>query len=107
MVAAGWALPAVLMARAAVGLGEGVVLPSMSNLMATRVPTSWRASALGFVYSGFHSGAQLPVLASVLCPHPSAMQQLQCSVYGLGLLQRGQRRGVNPVRPHLISWVGD
>lgn len=56
MVAAGWALPAVLLARAAVGFGEGVVLPSMSNLMATRVPTSWRASALGLVYSGFHSG---------------------------------------------------
>ena len=56
VIAAGWALPAVLLARAAVGLGEGVVLPAMSNLMATRVPTSWRATALGIVYSGFHSG---------------------------------------------------
>lgn len=56
VVAAGWALPVVLLARAAVGFGEGVVLPAMSNLMATRVPTSWRATALGIVYSGFHSG---------------------------------------------------
>ena len=73
VVAAGWALPAVLAARAAVGLGEGVVLPSMSNLMATRVPTSWRATALGLVYAGFHSGecgpraaAKAPIIIMII-----------------------------------------
>ncbi|KAK9810585.1 hypothetical protein WJX73_002419 [Symbiochloris irregularis] len=66
VVAAGWALPAVLLARAAVGFGEGVVLPAMSNLMATRVPTSWRTSALGIVYSGFHTGNPTGLLLSPL-----------------------------------------
>ena len=59
VVSAGWALPAVLACRALVGLGEGVVMPAMNTIMATRVPAAWRSSALGVVYSGFHAGRQL------------------------------------------------
>ena len=49
-------LAAALFARAAVGLGEGVALPSMSSLVARHVPPSCRATALGASFSGFHCG---------------------------------------------------
>ncbi len=52
----GLTLPAVLAARAMVGLGEGVALPSMNNLVAVNVPPARRATALGTAFSGFHSG---------------------------------------------------
>lgn len=39
------------------GLGEGVALPSMNNLVARHVPPSAKARALGMCFSGFHSGA--------------------------------------------------
>jgi predicted MFS family arabinose efflux permease len=38
------------------GLGEGVALPSMNNLVASHVPPSAKARALGMCFSGFHSG---------------------------------------------------
>ena len=38
------------------GLGEGVALPAMNNLVATYVPRSAKARALGLAFSGFHSG---------------------------------------------------
>ena len=52
----GWTLPAVLVARAFVGLGEGASMPAMNNLMATRVPPQQRASSIGTAFAGFHSG---------------------------------------------------
>jgi MFS family permease len=52
IVAAGLALPAVLLSRAFVGLGEGVALPSMNNLVAQHVPPAKRASALGACFAG-------------------------------------------------------
>ena len=57
----GWTLPAVLIARAFVGLGEGASMPAMNNLMATRVPPQQRASAIGTAFTGFHSGTSLPL----------------------------------------------
>jgi predicted MFS family arabinose efflux permease len=56
VAAMGLTLPAVLAARAMVGLGEGVALPSMNNLVAVNVPPARRATALGTAFSGFHSG---------------------------------------------------
>lgn len=38
------------------GLGEGVALPSMSNLVANHVPPSAKARALGMSFTGFHTG---------------------------------------------------
>lgn len=40
----------------AVGLGEGVVLPSMNSLVATQVAPALKARALGTVFTGFHCG---------------------------------------------------
>ncbi len=38
------------------GLGEGVALPSMNNLVARHVPAAAKARALGMCFTGFHSG---------------------------------------------------
>lgn len=39
------------------GLGEGVALPSMNNLIAAHVPKEAKARGLGMAFSGFHTGA--------------------------------------------------
>ena len=59
-------LAAALLARAAVGLGEGVALPSMSSLVARHVPAASRATALGASFSGFHCGNLLGLALSPL-----------------------------------------
>lgn len=64
MAALGWTLPAVLFVRFLVGLGEGVALPSMNNLVATRIEPSQRATALGVVFAGFQSGNLAGLLLS-------------------------------------------
>ncbi|CAG9465270.1 unnamed protein product [Pedinophyceae sp. YPF-701] len=66
VAAAGLSLPAVLAARAAVGLGEGVVLPSMNALVARLVAPSRRATALGACFGGFHSGNLVGLVLSPL-----------------------------------------
>lgn len=56
VAAAGLTLPAVMLARGLVGLGEGVALPAMNNLVANNIPPSRRSTALGGCFTGFHSG---------------------------------------------------
>ncbi|KAK9845874.1 hypothetical protein WJX81_004733 [Elliptochloris bilobata] len=68
---AGLTVAAVLLARACVGLGEGVALPTMNHLVAAHVPPASRATALGTAFSGFHCGNLLglalsPVLMAAL-----------------------------------------
>lgn len=60
----GIVLPAVLLSRFLVGLGEGVALPSANNLMARNISLSKRASAFGGMFTGFHSGNLVGLLAS-------------------------------------------
>ena len=62
--ALGVTLPAVLFVRFLVGFGEGVALPSMNNLIATRIPASRRATALGGAFMGFHTGNLVGLLIS-------------------------------------------
>lgn len=66
IVAAGLSVPAILAARCMVGLGEGVAMPSMSNLIATYIPKEAKARALGLSYSGFHGGNLLGLFLSPL-----------------------------------------
>ena len=49
----------IVASRVVVGLGEGVALPSMNNLVAT-LPKSLRSTGLGVAFTGFHSGQCLP-----------------------------------------------
>lgn len=64
VVAAGLALPAALAVRAAVGLGAGVVLPSVSSLLARHVPATRRSAAVGASFAGFHAGTALGLAAA-------------------------------------------
>ncbi|KAF8067233.1 PHT4 [Scenedesmus sp. PABB004] len=66
MAAAGLTLPAVLLARMCVGLGEGVALPSMSSMVSRHVPPPAKARALGMAFSGFHSGNLVGLAVSPL-----------------------------------------
>lgn len=66
IIAAGLSIPAILAARCMVGLGEGVAMPAMSNLIATFIPKEAKARALGLSYSGFHGGNLLGLFLSPL-----------------------------------------
>ncbi|KAG2442479.1 hypothetical protein HXX76_002565 [Chlamydomonas incerta] len=65
-VAAGLTVPAVLLSRFLTGLGEGVALPSMSNLVASHIEPAAKARALGLCFSGFHSGNLVGLVLSPL-----------------------------------------
>ncbi len=66
---AGLTVPAVLAARACVGLGEGVALPTMNHLVAAHVPPGRRATALGTAFTGFHCGAGIAAPNAVIHGH--------------------------------------
>jgi len=57
-------LPALLAARALVGAGEGVALPSMAALIAAHVPRRDAGRATGAAFAGFHSGNLLGLALS-------------------------------------------
>ena len=65
-LAAGLGQGPLMLARALVGLGEGVALPSMNNLVGKGVRPERRATALGVSFAGFHSGNILGLLVSPL-----------------------------------------
>ncbi|GLI69264.1 hypothetical protein VaNZ11_013797 [Volvox africanus] len=65
-VAAGLTMPVVLLSRFLTGFGEGVALPSMSNLVASHIPAASKARALGLCFSGFHSGNLAGLILSPL-----------------------------------------
>lgn len=56
-IAAKMGLPALLLARAAMGIGEGVAMPSMNNLLSKWVPVQERSRSLSMVYSGMYMGS--------------------------------------------------
>ena len=58
--------PAVLLSRFLVGLGEGVALPSVNNLMSMNISIRQRASAIGGMFTGFHGGNLVGLLLSPL-----------------------------------------
>eukprot|EP00803_Ostreobium_quekettii_P009326 evm.model.scf_2050.1 EVM.evm.TU.scf_2050.1 scf_2050:7752-15159(+) len=68
--AMGLALPALLLARTCVGLGEGVAMPSMNNLVSRFVPSAAKATALGAIFLGFNSGTFIGLaLSSTIITH--------------------------------------
>lgn len=64
--AAAAGLPALLAARAAMGVGEGVAMPAMNTLLSRWVPVQERSRALALVYSGMYAGSVAGLGAS---PH--------------------------------------
>lgn len=56
-VAAKIGLPFLLVVRALMGIGEGVAMPAMNNLLSKWVPVSERSRSLALVYSGMYLGS--------------------------------------------------
>ncbi|CAM0880971.1 unnamed protein product [Alopecurus aequalis] len=56
-VAAKLGLPFLLVARAFMGVGEGVAMPAMNNILSKWVPVSERSRSLALVYSGMYLGS--------------------------------------------------
>jgi len=83
VAAAGLTVPAVLAARCAVGLGEGVALPAMNSLIASRVAPGRRATALGVCFGGFHAGN---LVGLVLSPALMGAFGWRALFYAFGML---------------------
>lgn len=58
-LAAAMGLPALLIARACMGVGEGVAMPAMNNLLSRWIPVKERSRSLALVYSGMYTGSVL------------------------------------------------
>ncbi|CAN1308905.1 Ascorbate transporter, chloroplastic [Linum perenne] len=56
-IAAKVGLPFLLMMRAFMGIGEGVAMPAMNNILSKWIPVSERSRALALVYSGMYMGS--------------------------------------------------
>lgn len=63
--AASTSIPILLMARALLGVGEGVAMPAMNNIISKWVPQQERARSLSLTYSGMYLGS---VVGLWLCP---------------------------------------
>ncbi|KAK9843080.1 hypothetical protein WJX74_006724 [Apatococcus lobatus] len=63
-LAASLGLPALLFARACMGIGEGVAMPAMNNLLSRWVPVQERSRSLSLVYSGMYTGSMAGLAAS-------------------------------------------
>ena len=82
-LAAQLGLPVLLAARAAMGVGEGVAMPAMNNLLSRWVPVQERSRSLALVYSGMYSGS---VLGLALSPHMIHALQWPSVFYVFGAL---------------------
>ena len=58
-IAAKTSLPVLLGMRALMGIGEGVAMPAMNNMLSRWVPASERSRSLALVYSGMYVGSML------------------------------------------------
>ncbi|GAB2224139.1 hypothetical protein Droror1_Dr00004887 [Drosera rotundifolia] len=56
-IAARVGLPFLLIMRAFMGIGEGVAMPAMNNIISKWIPVSERSRALALVYSGMYLGS--------------------------------------------------
>ncbi|TVU34077.1 hypothetical protein EJB05_15903 [Eragrostis curvula] len=50
-------LPCLLVMRAFMGIGEGVAMPAMNNILSRWIPVSERSRSLALVYSGMYLGS--------------------------------------------------
>ncbi|KAM1182227.1 hypothetical protein ACFX2I_000652 [Malus domestica] len=56
-IAAKISLPFLLIMRAFMGIGEGVAMPAMNNILSKWIPVSERSRALSLVYTGMYLGS--------------------------------------------------
>ncbi|XP_042506108.1 ascorbate transporter, chloroplastic-like isoform X1 [Macadamia integrifolia] len=68
-IAARLGLPFLLLMRAFMGIGEGVAMPAMNNILSKWVPVSERSRSLAFVYSGMYLGSVTGLAFSPILIH--------------------------------------
>ena len=109
-LAAATSLPALLLTRAVMGLGEGVALPCMNNLTARWVPKAERSRAVAACMGGFQSGSMVGLLAAPACSRGAAYPVLSrcsaspgCSGRWCGRSPRRRTRGNRRACPN-ASW---
>ncbi|KAJ8901650.1 hypothetical protein NDN08_003857 [Rhodosorus marinus] len=64
-MAASASLPILLLARALLGIGEGVAMPAMNSIISTWIPPNERSRSLSLIYSGMYMGS---VIGLLTCP---------------------------------------
>ncbi|CAI5478403.1 unnamed protein product [Closterium sp. Yama58-4] len=85
-IAASLGLPALLFARACMGVGEGVAMPAMNNLLSKWVPVRERSRSLALVYSGMYLGSVAGLSLSPAIIHAFAWPSVFYSFGALGLV---------------------
>ncbi|KAL9234481.1 hypothetical protein vseg_009351 [Gypsophila vaccaria] len=77
-------LPCLLVARAFMGIGEGVAMPAMNNMISKWIPVSERSRALSLVYSGMYLGSVVGLAFSPILIHKCGWPSVFYSFGSLG-----------------------
>lgn len=83
-IAARISLPCLLVVRAFMGIGEGVAMPAMNNMLSKWIPVSERSRALSFVYSGMYLGSVTGLAFSPVLIHKYSWPSVFYSFGSLG-----------------------
>ncbi|TYH99973.1 hypothetical protein ES332_A11G101600v1 [Gossypium tomentosum] len=83
-IAAKIGLPFLLIMRAFMGIGEGVAMPAMINLLSKWIPVSERSRSLALVYSGMYLGSVTGLAFSPILIHKFGWPSVFYSFGSLG-----------------------
>ncbi|KAK6163829.1 hypothetical protein DH2020_000693 [Rehmannia glutinosa] len=83
-IAAKLGLPFLLVVRAFMGIGEGVAMPAMNNILSKWVPVSERSRSLALVYSGMYLGSVTGLAFSPMLIHEFGWPSVFYSFGSLG-----------------------
>ncbi|XP_076890607.1 ascorbate transporter, chloroplastic-like [Bidens hawaiensis] len=85
-IAAKIGLPFLLVVRAFMGIGEGVAMPAMNNILSKWIPVSERSRSLALVYSGMYLGSVIGLAFSPILIQKFAWPSVFYSFGSLGSL---------------------
>lgn len=83
-IAAKLGLPFLLIMRAFMGIGEGVAMPAMNNILSKWIPVSERSRSLALVYSGMYLGSVAGLAFSPFLIHKCGWPSVFYSFGSLG-----------------------
>lgn len=83
-IAARIGLPFLLVMRAFMGIGEGVAMPAMNNILSKWIPVSERSRSLALVYSGMYLGSVTGLAVSPVLIHKFGWPSVFYSFGSLG-----------------------
>ncbi|KAK9159017.1 hypothetical protein Scep_005591 [Stephania cephalantha] len=88
-VAAKLGLPFLLVVRVFMGIGEGVAMPAMNNILSKWVPVAERSRSLALVYSGMYLGSVTGLAFSPMLIHKFGWPSVFFSFGSLGTVWVG------------------